>query len=141
MDQGWWFKDKQKQKVMPDTDSGGSLQKRLSLSGGMIGQSLTPQQCKELVRSVAHTVGQQASAERADEVIKMLALQQIKPGRAALRINAVRMMTGGKRVVPSQEKMAKASEATAMLTDVNNCLKDQCVFPLTCNILIVILFR
>lgn len=114
MDQGWWFKDKHK--VLP-TESGTqfNLDKRLSLSGSMAGGGLTPQQCKELVRSVAHTVGQKASGEKADEVIKMLALQQMKPGRAALRINAVRMMTGGKRVAPSKEKINKASETTAML--------------------------
>jgi uncharacterized protein YneF (UPF0154 family) len=111
MDKGWWFKDKQK--VLPESTS--SLVHRLSLSGGVAGGALTPQQCKELVRTVAHTVGQKASGEKADEVIKMLALQQLKPGRAALRINAVRMMTGGKRVLPSQEKIAKASETAALL--------------------------
>lgn len=113
MDQGWWFKDKHK--VLPDSAEQFNINKRLSLSGSMVGGGLTPQQCKELVRSVAHTVGQKASGEKADEVIKMLALQQMKPGRAALRINAVRMMTGGKRVLPSQERIAKASETTAML--------------------------
>mmetsp|Transcript_30879 Transcript_30879/g.39772 ORF Transcript_30879/g.39772 Transcript_30879/m.39772 type:complete len:589 (+) Transcript_30879:107-1873(+) len=110
MDQGW-LKPKQVSPdgaVLPDTQP----KRRLSaISGG----GLTPQQCKELVRTVAQSVGEKNSGEKADEVIKLLALQQMKPSRAAMRINAVRMMTGGKRVMPSAAKVAKSAEQTSAL--------------------------
>jgi solute carrier family 8 (sodium/calcium exchanger) len=111
IDQGW-LKSKQ---VTPDGDqeqNSGAPKRRLSaISGG----GLTPQQCKELVRTVANTVGTHTEGEKTEEVIKLLAMQQVKLSRAAMRVNATRMMTGGKRVMPSQAQLTKVSEQTTAL--------------------------
>jgi hypothetical protein len=55
------------------------------------------------------------NAENLDEIVKLLALQQMRPSRAACRINAIRSMTGGKRVVPSAKMREQARERAAVL--------------------------
>ena len=99
-DQGW-FRSK---KVLPDAAA------RIGeVSGGGMNQS----QGANIAKQIQLSLGANANDDKTAELVKLLALQQIKPSRAAQRMNAIRSMTGGKRVLPPAQKMnSRAAVAT-----------------------------
>lgn len=89
--------------------SDGPASRVSAVSGG----SLTALQSKAIARQVQGVLGANADDAKAVELIKLLALQSIKPSRAARRMDAIRSLTGGKRVLPSQQALSKSSEAAS----------------------------
>jgi len=62
---------------------------------------------KDLAKQIIEAMATSGSDDaRSAELVKILALQTINPSRAAMRINAIRQLTGGKRVLPPSAKAA-----------------------------------
>jgi len=82
-----------------------------AVSGG----GLTAKQSKAIAQQVQEALGSHGDEAKAVEMIKLLALQTIKPSRAARRMEAIRSFTGGKRVLPSTKALTKSNETATVV--------------------------
>ncbi len=72
------------------------------------GQHVHAYAVKELLKASGKTAGAGLDTKETAAYLTRMAMAQSKPSRAQLRINAMRQMTGGKRVVPKD--LGKASD-------------------------------
>jgi solute carrier family 8 (sodium/calcium exchanger) len=106
-DIGFWSSFKSNSSVAP---SESFAHRVTAVSGG----GLTAKQSKAIARQVQEALGSHGDA-KAVEMIKLLALQTIKPSRAARRMEAIRSFTGGKRVLPSTRALSKSNETATVV--------------------------